>query len=85
MPYFTFEIVRPEEAPIAAGAFSLSDRTAAWCFVEWLACRNKNANAYIRVVNSDGEMVIRSGVSAALASIKTCRRATCPLKQIAGV
>jgi hypothetical protein len=83
MPYFTFEIVRPEGAPFPAGVFSLSDCAAAWCFVELLACRNKDANAYIRVVNSDGEMVIRSGVSAALASIRTCRRANCPLKQIA--
>jgi hypothetical protein len=82
MPHFTFEIARQEEPPILADILLLSDHKAAWCHVEFLACRNKNnSTAFIRAMNSDGEMVIRSGVSTALASIKKCSNLACPLKR----
>jgi hypothetical protein len=82
MPEFIFEVVREEEPPILAGVLSLPDHKAAWCHVESLAFRNKhNFGACIRVIDSDGDMVIRCGVVTALASIKRCQRGPCLLKQ----
>jgi len=82
MSVFTFEIVRHGEAPVIANVLRLSDERAIWCHAEALALRIQNRDsAFIRVKNSEGEIIVRAGVTTALASIEKCSCAACPVKR----
>jgi len=82
MPVFTFEIVRHGEAPVIADVLRLPDEQAIWCRAEALALRIENrASAFIRVKNSEGATIVRTGVTTALASIEKCSCVACPLKR----
>jgi hypothetical protein len=93
---FTFEIVWHDEAPVIADVLRLPDEPAIWCRAEaWLAderaiwCRaealalriENGDSAFIRVKNSEGATVVRTGVTTALASIEKCSCVACPLKR----
>jgi hypothetical protein len=81
MPLSTLEITRHGETPIVADILSLSNDKAVWCHVEVLALRIKDRDgAFIRVKNPKGEIIIRTGIATALASIEKCRCVVCPLK-----
>ncbi len=81
MPLFTFEITRHGETSVVTDILSLSDDKGIWCHVEVLALRFKNrTGAFIRVKNSEGEIIIRAGIDTALASIEKCPCVICPLK-----
>jgi len=81
MPQLTFEIIRQGETPFVADVLSMPDYKTAWCHVEILALRIKDgAGAHIRVRNSEGEIIIRTGVATALVSIEKCCYLSCPLK-----
>jgi hypothetical protein len=82
MSAFTFEIVREGEASIVAEVLTLSDDKAIWCYLEALALRFQHSDgAFIRVKNSEGETVVRAGVTTALASIEMCPCKSCLLKR----
>jgi len=82
MPVFTFEIVRHDEAPAIADVLRLSDERAIWCRAEGLPLRIENTDsAFIRVKNSEGATVVRTGVTTALASIEKCSCVACPSKE----
>jgi hypothetical protein len=96
MPLLTFEIVCHNEAPVIADVLTLpdgpamfcrreawlSDERAVWCRVEALALRIENSDsAFIRVKNSEGATVVRTGIATALASIEKCSCVACPLKR----
>jgi len=96
MSVFTFEIVRHDEAPVIADVLRLPDERVMWCRAEaWLSkeraiwCRaealalriEKRDSAFIRVKNSEGETIVRAGVTTALASIEKCSCVACPLKR----
>jgi hypothetical protein len=82
MSPFTFEIVRQGDRPVIAKVMTLSGDRAIWCQVEALALRVEDGDgASIRVKNSKGEIVIRTGVATALASIEKCSCTSCPLKE----
>jgi|GEM_PF-3158449 hypothetical protein len=82
MSVFTFEIVRNGETAAIADVLTLSEERAVWRQVEALALRIKNPDgASIRVKNSKGETVVRTGVRTALASIEKCLFSNCPLKK----
>ena len=95
MSVFTFEIVRHGEAPVIADVLRLpderamvraeawlSDERAIWCRAEALALRIENRDsAFIRVKNSEGATVVRTGVTTALVSIEKCSCVACPLKR----
>jgi hypothetical protein len=82
MPVFTFEIVRHGEAPVIADVLRLSDERAIWCHAEALALRIQNRDgAFIRVKNSEGATIVRTGIATALASIEKCSCVACPIKR----
>jgi hypothetical protein len=96
MSVFTFEIVWHDGAPVVADVLRLpdepaiwcraeawlSDERAIWCRAEALALRIENGDsAFIRVKNSEGATVVRTGVTTALASIEKCSCVACPLKR----
>jgi hypothetical protein len=82
MSVFTFEIVRNGETAGIAEVLTLCEERAVWRQVEALALRIKNPDgASIRVKNSKGETVVRTGVRTALASIEKCLFTNCPLKK----
>jgi hypothetical protein len=82
MPMFTFEIVRHDKAPAIADVLRLPDERTIWCRAEALALRIENRDsAFIRVKNSEGATVVRTGVATALASIEKCSCVACPLKR----
>jgi hypothetical protein len=82
MTAFTFEIVRRGERPAIVDVMTLPNGRAIWCQVEALALRIENGDgAIIRVKNPRGEIVVRTGVATALASIKKCSCTSCPLKE----
>jgi hypothetical protein len=82
MSVFTFEIVSHSEAAVIADVLKLPDKRAIWCHAEALALRIQNRNGkFIRVKNSDGETVVRVGVTTALASIEKCSCVACPVKR----
>jgi len=83
MSEFSFEIVRQRDTSVIALVFlRLTDERAIWCQVEALALRIQNSGcAYIRVKNSEGEIVVRAGVATAVASIEKCPYLVCPLKR----
>ncbi|MGD0633736.1 MAG: hypothetical protein ABSA13_05605 [Beijerinckiaceae bacterium] len=82
MSVFTFEIVRQSNASVVAQVLMLSDEQSVWCYVEALALRIQNGDkTLIRVKNSEGETVVQTGVATALASIKKCSCAECPIKR----
>ena len=91
---FTFEIVRHGEAPVIADVLRLPDERAIcavqklgcpstiWCRAEALALRIENrVSAFIRVKNSEGATVVRTGVTTALVSIEKCSCVARPLKR----
>ena len=80
---FTFEIVRHGEAPVIADVLRLPDeRAPIWCRAEALALRIENKDsAFIRVKNSEGATVVRTGVTTALLSIEKCSCVACLLKR----
>jgi hypothetical protein len=81
VPAFTFEIVQQSDASVVAHNLMLSSEQPIWCHVEALALDIQNrGRAFIRVKNSVGETVVRTGVTTALASIEKCSRADCPIK-----
>jgi hypothetical protein len=50
LPVFTFEIVRPGEAPVIADVLRMPDERAIWCRAEALALRIENKDsAFIRI------------------------------------
>jgi hypothetical protein len=80
VPVFTFEIVQHGDASVVA--HMLSDERAIWCHVEALALDIRNTDrAFIRVKNSVGETVVRTGITTALASIEKCSYVDCPIKR----
>ena len=82
MSEFRFEIVRQGDTSVIAHVLRLTDERAIWCQVEALALRIQNSGcAYIRVKNSEGEIVVRVGVATAVASIEKCPYLVCPLKR----
>jgi hypothetical protein len=82
MSVFTFEIVSQSEAAVIADVLKLSDKRAIWCHAEALALRIQNKDsAFIRVKNSEGETIVRAGVTTALAAIEKCSCAACPVKR----
>ncbi len=82
MSVFTFEIVRNGETAVIAAVLTVSEERSLWRQVEALALRIKNPDgASIRVENSKGETVVRTGVRTALASIEKCLFTNCPLKK----
>ena len=96
MSVLTFEIVCDSEAPVIADVLTLPDKPgvscrteawlsnerAIWCRAEALALRTKNRDsAFIRVKNSEGATVVRTGIATALASIEKCSCVACPLKR----
>ena len=82
MSEFTFEIVRKGDPLVFAHVLTLSDERTIWCQVEALALRIQNFDSvFIRVKNSEGEIVVRTGVATALASVENCSCADCPLKR----
>jgi hypothetical protein len=82
MSDFTFEIVRNGETAVFAGVLTLSEERSVWREVEALALLIKSPDgASIRVKNSMGETVVRTGVRTALASIEKCLFTNCPLKK----
>jgi hypothetical protein len=95
MSTLTFEIVYHNEAPVIADVLTLPDKPAMSCWIEgwpcneravWsrveaLALRTENRdNTFIRVKNSEGATVVRTGIATALASIEMCSCLTCPIK-----
>jgi hypothetical protein len=81
MPEFRFEVFELGEAE-PAEILTLPHRQAVWGYVEALALRLRDRNgAIIRVRNRQGELIVRAGVSTALASIQSCRCEDCPLKK----
>jgi len=82
MSEFSFEIVRQRDTSVIAHVLRLTDERAIWCQVEALALRIQTSGcAYIRVKNSEGEIVVRAGVATAVASIERCPYLVCPLKR----
>jgi len=82
MSAFTFEIIRPGDAPVIADVLMLPDERAIWCHMEALALRLAHSDGVsIRVKNCKGETVVQAGVTTALASIEMCPCKTCPLKK----
>ena len=98
MSVFTFEIVRHGEAPAIADVLTLPDERAIWCRADaWLSderaiwCRAEGLalgientdSAFIRVKNSEGATVVRTGVTTALVSIeKVFMRGLPPQKRV---
>lgn len=81
MPEFTYEIFAPEELLISTDVLKWRDgERNIWCAVEDLALRFYEQHGQIRVRNSEGEIVVQTGISAALSSIGQCTCASCPLK-----
>jgi hypothetical protein len=82
MSVFTFEILRNGEMAAIADVQTLSEERTVWRHVEALAIRIKNPDgASIRVKDSKGETVVRTGVRTALALIEKCPFTNCPLKK----
>jgi hypothetical protein len=82
MPEFSFEIVRQGDVSTVAHVLRLSGERAIWRQVEVLALRIQYSDrTFIRVKNSEGEIVVRAGVATAIASIENCPRLACPLKK----
>jgi hypothetical protein len=82
MSDFRLEIVRRGDASAIAHILRLSDERTLWRQVEALALRIQNTScAFIRVKNSEGETVVRTGVDTAVASIEKCPCLACPLKR----
>lgn len=81
MPQFTFEIVRNAQSPVLAETLSLFDDKGVWCHVEVVALQfARTDDAIIQVKDSEGRLVIRSGIRTALSSIEKCRCVLCPVK-----
>jgi hypothetical protein len=82
MPGFTLEIIWQGKSSVLTRVLRLSDERTIWCQVEALALRIQNTScAFIRVKNSEGETVVRTGVDTAVASIEKCPCLACPLKR----
>jgi hypothetical protein len=80
MPKYTFEIIERGEVKSTPTVLALPNDRALWSCVEALALRAAGLQgASIRVRNSQGDVIIRAGISTALASIEGCK-AECPLK-----
>jgi hypothetical protein len=81
MQEFEFEIVRQGDASVIAHVLRLPSERVIWRQVEELALRIGHRDcAFIRVKNSKGETLVRTGVATAIASIEKCSHMACPLK-----
>jgi hypothetical protein len=82
MTKFIFEIIPRNGKAVINEVVTLSDHRAIWCQVEAIALRIKYRDAaLIQVKNARGEIVVRTGVAIALASIEKCPCTSCPLKE----
>ncbi len=82
MTKFIFEIIPRNGRAVINEVMTLSDHRTIWCQVEALALRIKNGDAaFILVKNARGEIVVRTGVAIAVASIEKCPCTSCPLKE----
>lgn len=85
MPQVAFEIARRDGPRVLVRELSLPDYRGAWCHAEALAREHKDSlDSYILVKDENGDVIIRTGIVAALRSIQKCRRTNCPLKRLSG-
>jgi len=81
---FTFELfLQNSKDPCLTEVYSVRTFREAWCFVELLARNSRDPRGTIHVSDEDGNLLIVTGVSIALASITHCKVKGCKLKELA--
>jgi len=80
---FTFELfLQNSQDPCLTEVYSVRTFLEAWCFVELLARDSRDPHGTIHVSDENGNLLIVTGASIALASIAHCKVKGCKLKEL---
>ncbi|HKN27056.1 MAG TPA: hypothetical protein VJY34_03905 [Roseiarcus sp.] len=83
MPLFSFEVSRPDGSNLVADKRDLPSNTEAWGHLEVLAIQfRRHRDVQMCVRDSDGSIVILSGIAILIATIERCGRTMCPIKDL---
>ena len=83
MPLFSFEVLRPDGSSLVADKRDLPSNAEVWGHLEVLAIQlRRHRDVQLCVKDSDGSIVILSGIDIPIATIERCRRTTCPVKEL---
>ena len=83
MPRFTFEVLGLDDLVLVADERELSSGSEAWGHLEVLALQLRwHRQLRLRVKDTDGVVIIRTGIVASIASIERCRNVECPIKDL---
>ncbi len=83
MPLFSFEVLRPDGSNLVADKRDLPSNAEVWGHLEVLAIQlRRHRDVQLCVKDSDGSIIILSGVGIPIATIEKCRWTTCPIKEL---
>jgi len=83
MPLFSFEVLRPDGSNLVSDKRVLPSNAEAWGYLEVLAVQlRRHRDVQLCVKDSDGSIVILSGIATLIATIERCGRTTCPIKDL---
>jgi len=83
MPLFSFEVLGPDGSNLVADKRDLPSSAEVWGHLEVLAIQlRRHRDVQLCVKDSDGSIIILSGVGIPIATIEKCRWTTCPIKEL---
>jgi hypothetical protein len=83
VPLYSFEVVRPDGSNFVAAKCDLPSNADAWGHLEVLAIQLRHRrDVQLCVRDSDGSIVILSGIALVIATIERCRQTACPIKDL---
>jgi len=83
VPLYSFEVVRADGSNLVAAKRDLPSNADAWGHLEVLAIQLRHRrDVQLCVRDSDGSIVILSGIATVIATIEGCRRTACPIKDL---
>ena len=83
MPLFSFEVLGPDGSNLVADKRDLPSNAEVWGHLEVLAIQlRRHRDVQLCVKDSDGSIVILSGIGIPIATIERCRWTTCPIKEL---
>jgi hypothetical protein len=83
VPHYSFEVVRADGSSLVAAKRDLPSHADAWGHLEVLAIQLRHRrDVQLCVRDSDGSIVILSGIAIAIAAIERCGWTACPIKDL---
>ena len=83
MTLFTFQVLQPDGSVLAGDRRDLLSNKEIWVHLEVVAIQLRgHRDLVLRVTDEDGRIVASAGIASVIESLKRCRNAGCPIKDL---